>query len=117
MPTDIGQADTAFGFVDTNIGPREIYARNLTRADGETATFYYRYSENDPRGDQVRVSSSMRSDARSPTMIAGAFVLPDGIVGKTEASATRNPAIPWTRRRASTTDVAGSWPIMQVEVG
>lgn len=47
-------------------------------------------------------------------MMAGALVLPVGIVGKIDASATLSPSIPCTRRRASTTDVAASAPIRQV---
>ena len=35
--------------------------------------------------------------AFSPIMIEGALVLPDVKVGMIEASATRRPAIPWTR--------------------
>ena len=42
------------------------------------------------------LSANIRSDAISPTIIDGAFVLPDGIDGKIEASATRNPSTPRT---------------------
>ena len=41
-------------------------------------------------------SKAMRA-AFSPIMIDGALVLPDVKVGMIEASATRRPAIPWTR--------------------
>ncbi len=41
-------------------------------------------------------AKAMRA-AFSPIMIDGAFVLPDVNVGMIEASATRRPAIPWTR--------------------
>jgi len=40
----------------------------------------------------------MNRAARSAIMIVGAFVLPLTIVGITEASATRNPTMPWTLR-------------------
>lgn len=44
-------------------------------------------------------SSSTRSAPRSPTIIAGALVLPEVIVGKIEASMTRRPESPWTLSR------------------
>src|SRR5215211_477301 len=40
-----------------------------------------------------------KSATRSPIMIAGAFVLPVVTIGITEASATRSPSTPLTRRR------------------
>ena len=39
----------------------------------------------------------------SPIMIVGAFVLPETSVGMIDASTTRRPSMPRTRRRASTT--------------
>src|SRR5262249_61727147 len=56
---------------------------------------------------------SSRSDARSPIMSVGAFVLPVVTNGITEASATRRPSTPWTRSSGSTTDVS-SQPIRHV---
>ena len=45
VPADIGEAVTVRGFVDDDIGPLEIYARSLTRADGSVVNF-------DPRADE-----------------------------------------------------------------
>src|SRR5262249_18089230 len=64
---------------------------------------------------QAAVSSSRRA-AFSPIMIDGALVLPDVSVGMIEASATRRPKMPRTRRLSSTTAVA-SLPILQVPTG
>ena len=63
----------------------------------------------------LRSSSTIRA-AFSPIMIEGALVLPDVSVGMIEASATRRPEMPWTRRRSSTTAI-GSLPILQVPTG
>ena len=41
VPADEGEAVTVHGFVD--LGPRELYARSLTRADGSVVTFERRY--------------------------------------------------------------------------
>ena len=44
VPVDVGEAITVNGFVDDNrFGPREIYARSLTRANGSVVTFDHRY--------------------------------------------------------------------------
>jgi uncharacterized protein YdeI (BOF family) len=43
VPADVGEAVTVAGFVDDDLGPREIYARELTRADGTVVTFDQRY--------------------------------------------------------------------------
>lgn len=44
VPVDVGEAITVNGFVDDDrFGPREIYARSLTRADGSVVTFDHRY--------------------------------------------------------------------------
>jgi hypothetical protein len=64
---------------------------------------------------QLAAFSTM-SAAFSPIIIDGALVLPDVSVGMIEASATRRPAMPWTRSWASTTAI-GSDPILQVPTG
>lgn len=44
VPAEVGETVTVEGFVDDNlVGPREIYARALTRADGSVVTFDLRY--------------------------------------------------------------------------
>ncbi|MEE4346495.1 MAG: NirD/YgiW/YdeI family stress tolerance protein [Paracoccaceae bacterium] len=43
VPADVGEKVTVNGFVDDDPGPREIYARSLTRAGGSVITFSYNY--------------------------------------------------------------------------
>ncbi len=43
VPANVGEAVTVYGFVDDDLGPLEIYARSLTRADGTVITFDRRY--------------------------------------------------------------------------
>lgn len=43
VPVDVGEVVTVRGFVDDDPGPREIYARELTRADGSRVQFDHRY--------------------------------------------------------------------------
>jgi uncharacterized protein YdeI (BOF family) len=43
VPADVGEAVTVRGFVDDDLGPRELYARSLTRADGSVVAFERRY--------------------------------------------------------------------------
>ena len=43
VPADVGETVIVNGFVDDDPGPREIYARSLTRADGTVITFDRRY--------------------------------------------------------------------------
>ncbi|MGP9819804.1 NirD/YgiW/YdeI family stress tolerance protein [Salinarimonas sp. NSM] len=43
VPADVGEVVTVSGFVDDGLGPREIYARTLTRADGTVVAFERRY--------------------------------------------------------------------------
>lgn len=45
VPADVGEVVTVNGFVDDDIGPLEIYARSLTRADGSVVTFNPRPDE------------------------------------------------------------------------
>ena len=65
--------------------------------------------------DRSRPATSSR-DANSPIMTVGAFVGAEGIVGMTEASATRRPRVPRTRSSASTT-ASRPVPIAQVPTG
>src|SRR5205823_9915504 len=53
----------------------------------------------------------------SPTMIEGALVLPEGMVGKIEASATRRPSRPCTFNLSSTTVPGPAGPMRQVPTG
>ena len=57
----------------------------------------------------------IKSAAFSAIMITGEFVLPLVIVGITEASTTRRPAMPWTRSRSSTTARSGFQEAVVVE--
>jgi uncharacterized protein YdeI (BOF family) len=43
VPANVGEAVTVDGFVDDDLGPLEIYARSLTRADGTVVTFRHIY--------------------------------------------------------------------------
>src|SRR3954471_16077816 len=61
-------------------------------------------------------SARIMSEAFSPIITQAALVLPDTTVGMMDASATRRPWKPRTRRRSSTTAVT-SEPMRQVEVG
>jgi uncharacterized protein YdeI (BOF family) len=45
VPVSEGESITVHGFVDNDLGPRELYARTLTRADGSVVTFDRRYEE------------------------------------------------------------------------
>src|SRR5436190_9161643 len=59
---------------------------------------------------------SIESAAFSAIMMTGALVLPEVTEGMTDASITRRPCMPCTRRSWSTT-AAGSLPILHVPTG
>ena len=58
----------------------------------------------------------IKSAAFSAIIIVGAFVLPLTSRGMMEASITRKPSNPLTRKVSSTTAIP-SWPILQVPTG
>lgn len=43
VPAQVGEQVSVSGFVDDGIGPKEIYARTLTHADGTVVQFEHRY--------------------------------------------------------------------------
>jgi uncharacterized protein YdeI (BOF family) len=43
VPANVGEAVTVTGFVDDDLGQMEVYAREMTRADGSKVTFDLRY--------------------------------------------------------------------------
>ena len=43
VPANVGDNVTINGFVDDDLGPLEIYARSLTKADGTVVNFDLRY--------------------------------------------------------------------------
>lgn len=43
VPAEVGETVIVKGFVDDDPGPRELYARSLTRADGSVIAFERRY--------------------------------------------------------------------------
>ena len=61
--------------------------------------------------------ASMRSAARCASIIVGALVLPEVILGKLDASMTRRPVVPNTRHSESSTAVSAEAPIRHVETG
>ena len=71
---------------DLNLSDRQNPSASRWSAERRAAASHY----------DTAASKAMRA-AFSPIMIDGALVLPDVKVGMIEASATRRPAIPWTR--------------------
>lgn len=43
VPAQVGEFVTVMGFIDRGIGPKELYARTLTDAQGEVFQFEHRY--------------------------------------------------------------------------
>ena len=43
VPATVGQFVTVMGFVDRGFGPKELYARTLTDAEGQVFRFEHRY--------------------------------------------------------------------------
>ncbi len=43
VPVQVGEQVSVSGFVDDDFGPKEIYARTLTHADGTVVQFEHRY--------------------------------------------------------------------------
>ena len=67
--------------------------------------------------ERDRHADAIRSAARSPIITVGACVLPPTIVGMIDASATRRPSMPCTRRRLSTTASCAVWLMRPVPAG
>src|ERR1700756_5773753 len=88
-------------------GPRSVTPgsgpRSLLRLDTKLSLYrlpIYREPNYQWPADAAAV---MREAACSPIIMAGAFVLPPGMLGMIEASATRRPSMPRTRGPGSTT--------------
>jgi len=43
VPAQVGETVSVFGYVDDGIGPMELYAQKLTKADGSVVQFDLRY--------------------------------------------------------------------------
>ena len=69
-----------------------------------------------PCATHLRIRARIISAAFSAIIVTGAWVLPEGIVGITEASAIESPAMPCTVNSGETT-APGSQPIRAVETG
>jgi hypothetical protein len=93
-----------------------LFPTNPALADHIVASMSLRRNRSFASEDGQVAAFSTMSAAFSPIIIDGALVLPDVSVGMIEASATRRPAMPWTRSWASTTAI-GSDPILQVPTG
>ena len=112
-------ADAAFGYacnsqgvVSGSIDAHIIYSMAVRLGDVLTATAVEISRSNDSQAAPFKISAIF-----SPTMIDGALVLPEGMVGKIEASATRRPWMPCTRSLSSTTVFGPSGPMRQVPIG
>jgi hypothetical protein len=87
-----------------------LAARSIALLDDRAST---RAAELNPLNkDHARV----RSPAFQPIIVAAAFVFTETMSGMIEASATRSPAMPWTRSVGSTT-ASGPTPMRHVPTG
>ena len=95
-PFDAGDAPVG---VEADLGDRmHFHVRSLAKDAAR------RVCSARPCGARCPASPArIHAAARSAIISVGALVLPLVIVGITLASTTRRPAMPWTRRRASTT--------------
>ena len=93
--------------------------RGMSPSPGDHGIYHESFIGNCLWNKPPYLKDRIRSAHFSPTMMLGAFVLPEGIVGKIEASAMRNPSKPWTFKFSSTTAFAALelGPIRQVPIG
>ena len=93
-----------------------VFAKGEKAAEATAAGADVVGAEDLAEDSPIAQTARMWSAAFSPMMIEGAFTLPLGIDGITEASTTRRPSTPWTRHSGSTT-ASESVPILQVPQG
>src|SRR5262249_10270279 len=105
-PPDSAASPEAARLPGTDQGARPFLAASSTwddssaRQGGSCAGVWVGLAGSSTAPAQPATSSR---DANSPIMMLGALVLAEGIVGMTEASATRRPSTPRTRKSTSTT--------------
>src|SRR3981081_1017946 len=101
-----GSADLEHSRVEVGFDPHRSWRSDNTRrskTDEQASDFSRDYGQ----------LSAIRSDAFSAIIRVAALVLADGIVGMTDASTTRRPAVPCTFRSKPTT-ASGSRPMRHV---